>query len=349
LKQFSEDIVIDSRVPQRGENDQNIPVSLKNRGIFGAFQQLVTTYGKPSYSEIDPTFLLTMTFPVLFGAMFGDVGHGLILTLLGILLASRKIKALRSMSGFGTIIIVSGLTATIFGFLYGSIFGLETVLPALWIRPMDNILEILIITVIGGVVILNLAFLTNFVNAWTSKNWGRLLLGSTGATGFLLYWSLIGLTASLLQKKVPLPTGPFVISSIVFSLLVMFSDMLKNLLSGHRPIIEGGLVTFIIQSFFELFETLIGLFSNSLSFVRVGAFAVAHAGLSSVIFILANLVSASKGPGYWITLVIGNFFIIGFEGMIVGIQTLRLEYYEFLSKFFTGGGRNFSPLDLKKL
>lgn len=348
LKNYSSDIVIESQAPQRGADNSNIPVSLKNRGIFGAFQQLVTTYGKPLYNEVDPTILLTLTFPLLFGAMFGDVGHGLVLTLLGVLLASGKVKALRSMASFGTVIIVSGLIATCFGFLYGSVFGLETLLPAIWLRPMENILEILIITVIGGVVILNLAFLINFVNAWVSKDWPRLLLGSTGVSGILLYWSLIGLAASLMQKTIPLPTTPFIILAGIASLLVMSSDLLRNLLLHRRPLIEGGMVTFFIQSFFELFETLISLFSNSLSFVRVGAFAVAHAGLSAVIFILANLVSATQGPGYWIALILGNLFIIGFEGMIVGIQTLRLEYYEFLSKFFTGGGRSFLPLKLNK-
>jgi V/A-type H+/Na+-transporting ATPase subunit I len=348
LNQISDDIVIESHVPERGEKDQNIPVSLKNKGLFGAFQALVTTYGKPRYEEVDPTILLAITFPLLFGAMFGDVGHGLILALLGGLLASGKVKALRSMSSFGTIIIISGFSAVGFGFLYGSVFGLETLLPAIWLRPMENILQILIITVMGGVVILNLAYLINFLNAWKSRDWGRLLLGSTGISGLLLYWSLIGLAASLLQKKVPLPTPLFVILAIIASLLVMFSDILKNLLEHRRPLIEGGITTYAIQSFFELFETLISLFSNSLSYVRVGAFAVAHAGLSAVIYILANMVSATQGPGYWITLVIGNIFIIGFEGMIVGIQTLRLEYYEFLSKFFTGGGKSFLPLKLNK-
>ena len=108
--------------------------------------------------------------------------------------------------------------------------------------------------------------------------------------------------------------------------------------------IDGGVVTYAVQIFFEMFETLIGLVSNSLSYVRVGAFAVAHVGLSAVIFILASLVSPGRGVGYWVTLVLGNVFIIGFEGMIVGIQTLRLEYYEFFSKFFTGGGMRYQPL-----
>ena len=348
IKDISDDIVIESQVHRRGNTDQNTPVLLNNRGIFGAFQILVTTYGKPRYEEVDPTILLAITFPLLFGAMFGDVGHGLILTLLGGLLASGKVKSLRGMSGFGTIITVCGLAAIGFGFLYGSIFGLETLLPALWLRPMDNILEILIITVVAGVVILNLAYFINFLNAWKAKDWSRLLLGGTGISGFLLYWGLIGLAASLMQKAIPLPTTPFIILIFIASILVMFSDLLSNLLHNHRPLIEGDLATYAIQIFFELFETLISLFSNSLSYVRVGAFAVAHAGLSAVIFILADMISATQGPGYWITLVIGNIFIIGFEGMIVAIQTLRLEYYEFLSKFFTGGGKNFSPLVLKK-
>ena len=348
LKQISNEIVIEAHVPKRGKGDENVPVLLKNRGLFGAFQPLVTTYGKPRYEEVDPTILLAITFPLLFGAMFGDVGHGLVLALLGGLLASGKVKALRSMSSFGTIIIICGLTAIGFGFLYGSVFGLETLLPAIWLRPMENILKILIITVLGGVVILNLAFLLNFLNAVKSRNWSRLLFGGTGVAGFLLYWALIGLAASLLQTSVPLPTTPFIILAIIASMLVMFSDLFKNLLENQRPLIEGGLATYAIQIFFELFETVISLFSNSLSYVRVGAFAVAHAGLSGVIFILANMASATHGLGYWVALILGNLFIIGFEGMIVGIQTLRLEYYEFLSKFFTGGGKNFLPLKMNR-
>jgi V/A-type H+-transporting ATPase subunit I len=117
-------------------------------------------------------------------------------------------------------------------------------------------------------------------------------------------------------------------------------------MEGHRPIVEGGIGTYAIQGFFELFETLISFLSNSLSYVRVGAFAVAHAGLSAMVFILADLVGPSRGAGYWIAIVVGNLFIVGFEGLIVGIQTMRLEYYEFFSKFFTGGGRPYKPLTL---
>jgi V/A-type H+-transporting ATPase subunit I len=134
--------------------------------------------------------------------------------------------------------------------------------------------------------------------------------------------------------------------AVAAGLIVMFSEVLRHLIEGHRPLIEGGLGTYAIQVFFEMFETLIGLLSNSLSYVRVGAFAVAHAGLSAVFFVLAELVSPSHGVGYWVMVVVGNLFIVGFEGLIVGIQTMRLEYYEFFSKFFTGGGTHYEPLTL---
>jgi V/A-type H+-transporting ATPase subunit I len=126
--------------------------------------------------------------------------------------------------------------------------------------------------------------------------------------------------------------------------VVMFSDLLSRLAEGQRPLIESGLATYAIQVVVELFETLISFLSNTLSYVRVGAFAVAHGGLSAVIFILATMVGPAQGIGYWVVVVLGNLFIVGFEGMIVGIQTLRLEYYEFFSKFFTGGGAPYVPL-----
>jgi V/A-type H+-transporting ATPase subunit I len=127
---------------------------------------------------------------------------------------------------------------------------------------------------------------------------------------------------------------------------VMLSEPLSRIVESKRPLVEGGMGTYIVQAFFEVFETLIGLVSNSLSYVRVGAFAVAHAGLSAVVFILAESMSPTRGIGYWIVIGLGNLFIVGFEGLIVGIQSLRLEYYEFFSKFFSGGGKRYAPLTL---
>ena len=117
-------------------------------------------------------------------------------------------------------------------------------------------------------------------------------------------------------------------------------------MTGHRPLVEGSLGTHLIKKALELFETLLSFFSNTLSYVRMGAFAVAHGGLSAVMFILAEAAGPTRGLGYWIVVALGNLVIVGFEGLIVGIQTLRLEYYEFFSKFFKGGGTAYKPLRL---
>ena len=347
IKQTSNETLIDTISTHRDSTKQNIPVALHSSGILGAFQGLVTTYAQPRYEEVDPTLLIAITFPLLFGAMFGDVGHGLVLALLGWLLASRKVQALKSMASLGGIIVACGLSATLFGFLYGSVFGEEGLLPALWIQPMENIMQILIVAIGAGVVLLSLGFLLNMINAWLARDWGRLIFDKNGIAGFVLYWSLLGLAADYLTDILPIQPIVFVIPAAGASLIVMLSEVLKHLIGGHRPLIEGGLGTYAIQAVFELFETLIGIFSNSLSYVRVGAFAVAHGGLSAVIFILADMASPARGIGYWIVLALGNLFIVGFEGLIVGIQTMRLEYYEFFCKFFEGGGKPYKPLTLQ--
>jgi V/A-type H+/Na+-transporting ATPase subunit I len=260
--------------------------------------------------------------------------------------ASRKVRALRGMASLGTIIVACGLVATLFGFLYGSIFGLENVLPALWLRPMDNIMQILTVAIGAGVVLLSLGFLLGMLNAWRARDWGRLLFDHNGFAGFVLYWSLIGLAAGAFVAGFPVRPLVFVVPAFVAGLAVMFSEVLTRLIARHRPLVEGGLGTYAIGTIFELFETLISLLSNSLSYVRVGAFAVAHSGLSAVVFILAEMVSPTRGVGYWIVVALGNLFVIGFEGLIVGIQTMRLEYYEFFSKFFAGGGMRYQPISL---
>ena len=355
LKQNSKNIVIEATPSRRrGSANQNVPVALGNAGMLGAFQGLVTTYARPRYEEIDPTILITITFPLLFGAMFGDVGHGLLLVVLGWLLSSKRVNALKGMASLGPIILACGAVATVFGFLYGSLFGSEEFFHelfgfgALWIEPLHEINQILGVSIGAGVVILSLGFLLNIYNAWRARDLGRLIFDHHGIAGLLLYWSLLGIGASALLPTFPVPTLVFVVLAVIAALMVMFSEVFKHMIEGHRPLIEDGIFTYLIQAFVELFETLISSLSNSVSYVRVGAFAVAHGGLSSVIFILADMAGGGGGVInmvlYWIIVILGNLFIVGFEGLIVGIQTMRLEYYEFFSKFFEGGGMSYEPL-----
>jgi len=324
---------------------QHAPFFFKNPPLVHPFEPLVTTYSYPAYNELDPTPLLAITFPLIFGVMFGDVGHGLFLLSLGALLLSRKLKALSGFSQMGAVVAACGLASTVFGALYGSFFGYEELIPALWLRPLERTEEILIATVVFGVVTLSVGMIFNIVGSLQRKAWGRALFSNTGLAGLAFYWSLIGLGAGLLMPTPPVSVGVMLPLTVISSLCIALAGLLEPWVEGHTVDRSGVAMTFM-EGFFELFESVISLLSNTLSYVRMGAFAIAHGALSLVVFILAELVSPGRGPGYWVVVVLGNLFVIGFEGMIVAIQTLRLEYYELFSKFFTGGGLRFDPLSM---
>jgi V/A-type H+-transporting ATPase subunit I len=346
LHEVSSEILIDINPPKEEKSTSNPPIFLDHKGFFAGFQKLVTTYGLPGYSEIDPTLLLAITFPLLFGAMFGDLGQGFLLVLVGLLLMTDKIKKIHRLAKLGSVILMCGLSAMVFGLLYGSVFGIDDLIPALWQRPMTNITNIIMITIGGGATLLSVANILSIINFGRKKQWAHMLFNGKGLAGLILYWSILVLVLSIIVKTFPISTSIITAITIVSAFLVFTSRLIERLVSKEKPLFENGAFTFFIQSFFELFETLLSFFSNSLSFVRVGAFAVAHAGLSSVFFILAEMVSPGKGFGYWLVIIIGNLFILGFEGMIVSIQTLRLQYYEFFSKFFSGSGKRYTPFQI---
>jgi len=362
LKQASAEILIETIPTERSGHHTNVPVALTTNKWLRPIQMLVTTYGRPSYGELDPTWIMAFTFPLLFGAMFGDLGQGLVLLVLGLLMHNRIFMA--GMQSLGLLIAYCGTSAVFFGFLYGSIFGFEGHLveeylgfhfEPTWISPLENILGILSVAIDAGIIILMISFLLGMFNNIRARDWAHLVFGHTGIVAFIFYISFLSLLGSFLGSTAIAPRVAVAIASLplpwtllaaVFGLLVMFSGALRNWMEGHRPIEGsgvGGFLMFFVQSFMDLFETVISMLSNTLSFVRVGAFAVAHGGLSLAIFSLAG---EEPDLGFWITILIGNLFIIGFEGLIVGIQTMRLHYYEILGKFFHGGGLRFEPLTL---
>ncbi len=343
IRQASTETLIESVPADRVGDKSNVPVALQDSKWLRPFQMLVTTYARPRYGELDPTWLIALTFPLLFGAMFGDVGHGGLLAILGILISSRKLKALNSLGSLGGLITACGAVSVLFGFLYGSVFGFEDILPALWLRPGKDPLQILMFAIGAGVILLTLGFLIGMFNYIVSRDWVHFFFGHAGIAAIVLYWSLIGIGAAA-SHLVPVPVGAFAVLAVIAALVIMFSELLIRLVEHERPLIEGGIGTYAIQAPMELFETLISFVSNSLSYVRVGAFAIAHVVLSSVVFLLAALVSPAHGAGYWIVVALGTVFIVGYEGLIVGIQAMRLSYYEFFSKFFSGGGLQFEPL-----
>jgi len=356
LKNASKEILIEAIPMARAGHPANVPVAMRNPSLLRPFEMLVNTYARPRYEEVDPTIVVAVTFPLLYGAMFGDVGHGLVLAAIGWLLSSKKIKALRGMASLGGLLTACGLSGVIFGFLFGSVFAFDDVLPGIpffkqfiWLQPLHNIIEILGLAVGVGVVLLSIGFLLNLYNAWRARDWGRLFFDSNGLAGLVLYWSLLGLLATFFLRGFPIPAWVFTVLIIlgVFAGIIL-SEPLKRLVEGHRPLIEGGVGMYVVQTAAELFEKSLSIFSNTMSYVRVGAFAVAHAGFCLAVFVFAGLASggANTGIGYWVVVVIGNIVVILMEGFIVFIQTMRLHFYEFFSKFFSGGGAPYEPLAL---
>ena len=326
----------------RPDDRVKVPTLLRNSSLFRPIESLVTTYGTPGYREIDPTTILGITFVVMFGSMFGDLGHGLVLALLGALLASRALASLASMAVLGQILIPCGISSAVFGLLYGSIFGIEGILPVLWLSPMNDILTLLLASVGFGVIVLNIGFAARLATALRSGRIREAVFDKNGVVGLALYWSLLGVVAFVaLGGGMP----SWLIAVILVLVAALFlAEPLTNVLMRRRPIVHGSVPELAVQAFFELFEALISYASNTLSYVRLGAFAVAHAGLSRVVFLLADMVGG--GVAAILVIIVGNIAIIGFEGLIVGIQTLRLEYYELFGKFFKGEGIPFKPLTL---
>ena len=348
LRLISKETLLESIPARRNGPIQEVPVALGNPSFLSPFQMLVTTYAQPRYDEVDPTLLMTLTFPLLFGAMFGDIGHGLVFAALGALLVSKKVKALSGFASLGGLVVACGFISTLFGVLYGSIFGREDILHAIWVSPIENIMTLLMTAIGFGAVLLSIGYLLAIFNSWRRRDWGRLLVHPRGIAGLVLYWSLLGIVLNVLAPTVlPVPTIVFIVLAAIGGVIVMLSELFEHLITGHRPLVEESIGTYAIQAFFELFETLIGILSNSLSYVRVGAFAVAHGFLTAAVYMIGSLVGPEFGVGWWVVAVLGNLFVIGFEGLIVSIQTMRLEYYEFFSKFFTGGGLRFQPLTVQ--
>ncbi len=362
LKQTSREILIETIPTSRTGHHSNVPVALTKNKWLKPIQLLVGTYGHPDYGEFDPTLLMAFTFPLLYGAMFGDLGQGLVLLVLGILMHKKIFMG--AMQSLGLLIAYCGASAAVFGYLYGSIFGFEGHLieeylhfhfEPIWFSPMENILGILSIAIDAGIVILLFAFLLGMLNNIRARDWAHLLFGHTGIAAFVFYISFLAMLGAFLGDTALAPRVAVAINSLplpfttllaIFGAIVMFGGFFRNMVEGHT-LIEGkgvgGFLMFLIQSLMDLIETVISMLSNTLSFIRVGAFAVAHGGLSLAIFSLAG---EEPTIGFWITIIIGNIFIIGFEGLIVGIQTMRLHYYEILGKFFHGGGMQFEPLTL---
>jgi V/A-type H+-transporting ATPase subunit I len=362
-------------IPEIREGKKKVPVSLDHGAFVKGFEKLVFSYGAPLYGTIDPTVFVAFSFTLLFGIMFGDVGQGFVLLLLGLLTSKRGARFLAAFRHFSSPLIAVGISSMIMGFLNGEVFTNEELLTGptravtgLFMRifgvagePPDRILHLMPekgsiaklfyffgFTIAVGAALNSIGLIVNIINLYSMKKYEKAFFSKTGAAGLLLFWYAI-----FIAVRVILGSGFawFDIPGLAVPVFcIFFGPMLWRIIAGERPVFAEGIMVFIMEGFVELLETASTLISNTVSFLRVGAFALSHAVLSFIVFTLSEMVrDAPVGPLFaLIIMIFGNAVIIVLEGMIVAIQVVRLQYYEFFSKFFTETGVEFSPFRFRK-
>ena len=359
--------------------DEPAPVRLKNNWLFRPFEMFVKMYGLPASNGIDPTPIVAITYMLLYGMMFGDVGQGLCIMILGIIL-TKCTKA-----GLAPIIARIGFSSTVFGFLYGSVFGNEELLKdfaifhirpiwsLLYSEPPEDVFQasnlFLIMALIVGICLILLTMIINIFVSLRMKDYEAGIFGASGICGFVLYASLVAGLSCSFALGIDIMNTAYVLLLIVLPLaLIFFKEPLLRAMEqrGMKPVKNGGNIDtglkarlaamqpegaahktsvgmFIIEGVIDLFETCLTYITNTMSYLRIGGFVLSHAGLMMVFSIIAGMFD---GVGSIIVLVIGNIFVTGFEGFIVGIQVLRLEFYELFSRYFKSGGIPFKSVSI---
>lgn len=311
------------------------PTKLKNPKIVKPFESIVKMYGVPNYSELDPSIFVAITAFLMFGFMFGDVGQGFVILVIGLILMKMK-------KSLGSIFLAGGISAILFGIVYGNVFGKEDIIKGIIPSPMDNITNMLIAGIAVGAVLIIIAMIFNIKNGIKNKDKARALFDKNGLAGLAFYVIILVLIVGFLLKgKLVISLGLSITLIAIPLLLILFKERIGSYLNQNKSKVKSS----IVEKIFELIEMLLNIASNTISFVRLAAFAINHVGLCMAIYILSDMVG---GAGSVIVGIIGNIIVIALEGLIVAIQVLRLEYYELFSRFYTGDGKEYIPIEDEK-
>ena len=325
------------------------PVKLCNPGAFRPFEFFVDMYGLPRYTEIDPTAFVAITYTLLFGIMFGDLGQGILVAVIGWLMWKYK------RMGVGRILVPCGISSAFFGLIYGSVFGFEHVLDPMYHalfglseKPIEVMnpgmtTKIILGSVVIGLGLIVIAMGLNIYSSLRRKDYESGVFGPNGIAGLVFYASLVFGAGAQLLLKVKVLTLPYVLCLVILPLVLMFFREPLGRLMAHEPNWKpeswGG---YCVQNIFEMFELMLSYLSNTMSFLRVGAFVLIHAGMMMAVFTLAEL---AGGVGYIAIVIFGNALVMCMEALLVAIQVLRLEFYEMFSRYYNGDGQPFKPLD----
>ncbi len=356
-----------SEVPSVKEGRETVPVKLTHGTLVGNFQRLIFGFGSPLYGTIDPTPFVAFFFILLFGIMFGDAGQGLVFVLIGILMVKGVIKKFPVSPDYGPIFIAIGCSSTFMGLLTGEFFANPDVLApfgrfvtGLYGEPHNHILTLMptgesistlftffLFTIGVGFLINSTGLIINIINLFSLGRVGQALFGKTGLSGAIFFWYIIYMVIRIFAFDSSIQVYDWIVIGI--SLFGVFAaHPLQNLVAKHKPIFHEGFGIAVIEGIVEILEVVSSYLSNTVSFLRVGAFALAHAVLGFIIHTMMELVGESGGlPASILVQIVGNLVVIVLEGMIVSIQVIRLQYYEFFSKFFTETGKEFIPFQFK--
>jgi len=350
-----------NEVGSKGTIGDEVPVRFNNPKVLAPFQMLVNNFGVPKYGTIDPTPFVMPLYLAMFGLMFADVGQGLVLMILGIL-GVRLLKKKRDKQGLcdlSWLVIWCGCSSIFFGALFGSYFG-RGLLPPIWFNfhsiveghPSGNamvsdVFDILSITVYFGISVIALGLIFNWVNMIREKKWMELVFDKGGILGGWIYAGGIYIASFMIShsyKEFP-PGGVLFLLVGLPSLLLFIKEPYHYFKhgSGEKANLAMASINFLMEWIVELLEIFSGYLSNTLSFMRVAGLGIAHVCLMISFFTLAGMTS---GIGSILILILGNILVIALEGLSAGIQALRLNYYEFFTKFFHGTGKLYSPISL---
>jgi V/A-type H+-transporting ATPase subunit I len=322
-------------VPLPRPRGVDTPTLLRSAGVRRSLTPLVETYGTVPYADVDPTVLVAVTYVLMFGMMFGDAGHGAMLLLAAAALWAGRPRWLARWRRAAPLVAGAGVTSTLFGLLYGECFGPSGLVPVLWLSPLDHPVPLLLAALGVGAVLLAGAYALGTVNRWREGGLPAVLYAPSGIAGSALFLGL-GLVAGGfgLHRAWLLAAGAVVAAA---GIALAFTGFLFE---------AGGGGSGIAQASVELFDVVIRLGSNLVSFARLAAFGLTHAALGAVVWDATVGLWRQGAAVAWaavLVLVVGNALAFGLEALVAGVQALRLEYYELFSRVFQGQGRPFRP------
>ena len=314
------------------------PTKLKNNPLVRPYEYYVKMYGMPQYGSVDITSFVAVTYTVIFGMMFGDLGQGLVLLIIGALIWKLKKMEL------GKILIPCGISSMIFGLIFGSFFGYEEALDPLYhavglkhkpLAVMENITTVLIFAIGIGVALVIASMVINVIVNLKAHKFGAALFDTNGVTGIIFYTCLVNFILEFMAKITVIPNNIAIVLTAVCAVILYMKEIIIGLVDRDPNWKPDSMGDFLIQNVFELIEYVLSYFSNTVSFLRIGAFVLVHAGMMMVVFALA-----SDGKNI-LVVILGNVLVIALEGLLTGIQALRLEFYEMFSRCFEGNGKPF--------